>query len=220
MRWSWLPALICLGVAAGPTAAEIPDAVLVLESLTAALPGQVPEAAPPLFVLMEDGRVFVGGTRGMAAGRLEKTDTKELDSKVSRVRRITGLGASVTIGPGVRRQRLLLHKSAPIVIQGDPSGAPASLKPLAVLLEDLERFDHPSLKPYAPTSFIVRAREGTLPGGCRTWSFPFPLAQALASGQVVPAAGRWPTGANPASVCEGKARYVVTVRPLLPGERP
>jgi hypothetical protein len=126
----------------------------------------------------------------------------------------------VTIGPGARKLRLSMHKSPPIVVQGDPSGAPANLKPLASLLEDLERFDTPGLKPYAPVGFVLRAREGTLPGGCKSWSFPVPLAQALAAGQVVSAAGRWPTGANPASVCEGKARYVVTLRPLLPGERP
>ena len=30
----------------------------------------------------------------------------------------------------------------------------------------------------------------------------------------------WPTGALPASVCAGDKRFVVTLRPLLPGERP
>jgi hypothetical protein len=30
----------------------------------------------------------------------------------------------------------------------------------------------------------------------------------------------WPTGAAPASVCAGDKSYVVTLRPLLPGEKP
>jgi len=30
----------------------------------------------------------------------------------------------------------------------------------------------------------------------------------------------WPTGAAPAAVCDGDRRFVVTLRPLLPGERP
>ena len=38
---------------------------------------------------------------------------------------------------------------------------------------------------------------------------------------VTPAeAAAWPTGAMPASVCSGDRRYVVTLRPLLPGEQP
>lgn len=209
----------CLGVGVAALA-DIPEAVLVLESLTASVPGQVPEAAPPLLVLMEDGRVFVGGSRSVAAGKLEKVDTKDLDTKIARVRKLAGLGPSVTLGPGPRKLRLLMRKSMPIVVQGDSAGAPSNLKPLAVLVDDLERFDHPSLRPFSVTSFVLRAREGRLPGGCRPWTFSVPLAQALASGQLVPSAGNWPTGGNPASVCEGKGRYVVTLRPLLPGERP
>jgi hypothetical protein len=40
--------------------------------------------------------------------------------------------------------------------------------------------------------------------------------------QAVPAAdfASWPTGAAPASVCAGDKKYVVTLRPLLPGEKP
>jgi hypothetical protein len=52
---------------------------------------------------------------------------------------------------------------------------------------------------------------------------PEPLAQSVFAPREVPARGHgdWPTGAVPASVCtdDGK-HYVVTFRPLLPGERP
>ena len=34
------------------------------------------------------------------------------------------------------------------------------------------------------------------------------------------AAATWPTGAVAASVCAGDKRYAVTLRPLLPGEKP
>jgi len=30
----------------------------------------------------------------------------------------------------------------------------------------------------------------------------------------------WPTGGAPGAVCDGDRRFVVTLRPLLPGERP
>jgi hypothetical protein len=205
---------------AGPASAEIPEAQLVLETLTASTPGLVAEAAPPVFVLLEDGRFFVGGTRSVAGGRLERTDLKDLDNKIARVRKLSGLGASVTLGPGPKKQRLVIRKNPAIVIQGDPASAPANLKPLAALVEDLERFDHESLRPFRPTSYVLRAREGTLPGGCRAWTFSVPLAQALGVGQLVANPGNFPTGAHAASVCDGKNRYVVTLRPLLPGERP
>jgi hypothetical protein len=48
------------------------------------------------------------------------------------------------------------------------------------------------------------------------------LADALAAPNVVPAESvtGWPTGATPAQVCSGDKTYVVTLRPLVPGERP
>jgi hypothetical protein len=65
-------------------------------------------------------------------------------------------------------------------------------------------------------------REARLVGGCREWTFPFPLASAQAAPRTVSAseAEGWPTGALPASVCADDKRYAVTLRPLLPGELP
>jgi hypothetical protein len=108
------------------------------------------------------------------------------------------------------------------ILTGDPTDPPASLQPLAALVLDLARFQHPSLHPYAPTSFSMSAKEGTLAGGCRPWLLPEPLAESIFAPRVVPAKGHgdWPTGAIPASVCIEDKHYVVTFRPLLPGERP
>jgi len=219
MRGVALGLALSLGLAV-PTAAEVTGAVLVLESLTAPLPGQVPEASPPRFVLMDDRRVFVGGTSSVAAATLEGREVKELERQISRIRKLPGLGASAVLGPGPARRRLLLDKGPAIVVQGDPAGAPANLRPLAELIQELERFDHATLRPYRPVSYLLRAREGALPGGCRSWTLQVSLAQAVAARQVVPSAGTWPTGAAAASVCEGQRRYAVTHRPLLPGERP
>jgi hypothetical protein len=76
----------------------------------------------------------------------------------------------------------------------------------------------------------MTVREGRAAGGCRTWGFAFPIAEALAGPRTVTAeeAKGWPTGARPAHVCEDAAgpsttparRYLVTLRPLVPGERP
>jgi hypothetical protein len=68
----------------------------------------------------------------------------------------------------------------------------------------------------------LRVREEALPGGCRAWKLPFPPTEALDAARSVPASGLpdWPTGAVAASVCAGEKRYAVTLRPLLPGERP
>jgi hypothetical protein len=67
-------------------------------------------------------------------------------------------------------------------------------------------------------------REGRLVGGCRSWGFTFPIAAALAGPRLIspPEAVGWPTGAVPASVCAADTdqRYIVTLRPLLPGEQP
>jgi hypothetical protein len=221
-------AAFLLQLAAGPAAAasDIPKAVVVVESLTAALPDQVPEAAPPRFVLLEDGQVFVGGTSRLAAGRLSKTEAKDIEARVVAVRQLPGFGASVTLGAGPQRYRLRLRKGGAqdITVAGDPAGpeAPANLQPVAALLNQLLSFDHPSLRPYRPASYAVIAREGKIAGGCRRWTFPDPVSESLFAPRTVPAAGAegWPTGAVPASVCAGDKTYVVALRPLLPGERP
>jgi hypothetical protein len=222
----WI-ALLALGLALGAAragAGDVPRAVVVLEALTASLPDQVPEAAPPRFALLEDGQVFVGGTSRLAAGRLTKAEAKEIEARVVAVRQAPGFGAVVSLGPGAQRFRLRLRKggSQDITVTGDPGSPAAAPALLAVLLRDLLRFDHPSLRPYRPASYGVIAREGKLPGGCRRWTFPEPVADSVFAPGTVPAAAaeNWPTGATPASVCAEDKTYVVALRPLLPGESP
>ena len=49
-----------------------------------------------------------------------------------------------------------------------------------------------------------------------------PGAEAVSGPRAVGASDAfdWPSGAVPAAVCEGERRFVVTLRPLVPGERP
>jgi hypothetical protein len=216
---------IVLALGASVSAAgEIPKAVVVLEGSTAPLPDEVAEAAPPRFALLEDGQVFVGGTSRLAAGRLTKTETRAIESRVAALRQLPGFGPSISLGPGPQRYRLLLRKggSQDVTVTGDPGQPPLGLQPLGTLLQDLLRFEHPSLRPYQPTAYAVIAREGKLAGGCRRWTFAEPLAESLFAPLTVPAsaAETWPTGATPASVCAEDKAYVVALRPLLPGEKP
>jgi hypothetical protein len=217
-------ALLALPMAASAAAAEIPRAVVVLEAGGAPLPGQVPEAAPPRFVLLEDGQVFVGGTHGLFTARLAGREQKDLDRRLSDVRKLPALAGVVTVGPGTAVRRLLLRKGRPLdmKIEGDLAAATPALQPLAALVLDLERFHHPGLRPYAPAQLALSAREGSLPGGCRSWTRAEPLAGSVFAPRAVAAADflSWPTGAAPAAVCAGDKKYVVTLRPLLPGEKP
>ena len=194
MRRALLAALVA-GSAIGPLhAGEIPGAVIVLETAPGT-PGSDPSSAPPRFVLLKDGQVFVSGTTLVEAGRLEKGDAQAIVKRASALRKLPGIGAAVVFGGAPERvARLALFEDDPLEITatGDPANAPAALAPLAILLGELLRFHHPSLKPYSPTSYAVRAREAV----------------------------SWPTGAMPASVCVDDRRYAVTLRPLLPGEHP
>jgi len=151
-----LLALPCLAVVVAPSvrAFEIPEAVLVLESLTAALPDQFAESAPPRFVLLEDGTVFVGGTSQVLTGKLAGRDLKDLDRRLGEVRKLPGLAGTVTLGPGRGRFRMLLRKGRPLLmtIEGDPEQAAPPLAPLGALVRDLLRFDHPVLQGYEPTA--------------------------------------------------------------------
>ena len=205
-------------------ASEIPKAVVVLEGLTAPLPDQVPEAEPPRFALLEDGQVFVGGTSRLAAGRLTKPETKAIEARVGALRQLPAFGPSVALGAGPQRYRLMLRKggSQDVMITGDPAQAPPGLEPLGSLLQDLLRFEHPTLRPWQPAAYAVIARDGKLAGGCRRWTFAEPVTESLFAPRTVPAseAETWPTGATPASVCVDDKTYVVALRPLLPGERP
>jgi hypothetical protein len=207
-----------------PAAAEIPNATVVLEVPVAVQPGDVPQAAPPRFVLMEDGTLYVGGTRDVRVGKLESAEVKDLERRIAEVRKLPLTGV-MTIGPGNERRRLFLKKGRPLdmTLSGDPSDPPASLRGLAALIADLARFSHPSLRQYEPSAFAMSAQEGALAGGCRPWTLPESLAESVFAPRVVPATGHgdWPTGSVPASVClENGKHYVVTFRPLLPGERP
>jgi hypothetical protein len=213
----------CL-LAAAPALSDVPGAVVVLESFAPAFPDQVPEAAPPRFVLMETGAVYVGGTSEIVAGQLPKSDYKALLNRVDAVRKLPALAGRVEMGPGASRFRLILRRGRPIdmTISGDPQQAGKAYQPLASLLMDLMAFDHESLRPYPAEQFALRTKEGALPGGCRAWHLTEPPSMAAFAPRVVPAAAAsgWPTGANPASVCDGDKRYIVSFRPLLPGETP
>jgi hypothetical protein len=219
-----LPALLLGLVTALPLAAgEIPGAVLALEAAPGT-PGSDASGAPPRFVLLKDGRVFVGGSALLEAGRLEKSEAQALLKRAAALRKIQGLGSQISLGGSadrVVRLRLLEDEPLEIVVTGD-APAPAPLAPLVTLLRDLAAFHHPSLRPYAPSSYSLSVREARLSGGCRAWSLPFPITDALAGPRALPAveAASWPTGAMPASVCVEDRHYVVTLRPLLPDERP
>jgi hypothetical protein len=225
-------ALLTLAASPLAVAGDIPGAAIVLEA-TPGTPGSDPSAAPPRFVLLKDGQVFVGGTERLEAGRLEKREASALLKRAEAVRKLPGrasapgTGSLVPLGGDPSRTlrlRILEGKPFEVVATGDPAQAPPGLAPLSALLTDLLRYYHPSLRPYAPTSYAMTVREARLVGGCRPWRFPFPITEALASPRTVSAAeaAGWPTGARPASVCAGESdrRYAVTLRPLLPGERP
>ena len=218
--------LLCaLAVSGAAAAGEVREAVAVLEVFTRTLPHHVPEAAPPRFALLEDGQVFVGGTRSLQAGKLSSREIRDLEKRLSDVRKLPGMAGQIELGPGERRHRLRLFKGGrplDLTVTGDPAKARAEMRPLAALLADLERFTHPSLRAYEPEAYAFSAREGTLRGGCRQWRGSPSVAESVFAPVAVPAAAvaGWPTGATPASVCAGDRSYVVTFRPLLPGEQP
>lgn len=219
-----LLALIGLTVGSAANAGEIPEATLVLEGATG-LPGSLPAAAPPRFVLRRDRQVFIGGSEAIYAGQLSKDETKQLENRVKQLRKAGLLEPSVSFGPDTTlryRLRILKDGARDVVMSGDPKTAPPELQSLASLVTDLLNFDHPSLRPWAPTTYALSAREGVLLGGCREWLLPVPFEDVLAAPRPLAAddADRWPAGANPASVCYRGEHYVVTLRPLLPGEQP
>jgi hypothetical protein len=217
---------LLLGGPPGAAAGEVRDAVAVLDVFSAALPHYVPEAAPVRFALLQDGRVFVGGSRTLFAGTLSPREARDLERRFADLRKLPGIAGAITIGPGDRRQRLRLFKGGrplDLTITGDPADPRPGLAPLGALLADLERFWHPSLRPYEPQAYALSAREGTLRGGCRRWTAEAPsVAESVFAPVGVKAdlARGWPTGATPASVCSGDRTYVVTLRPLLPVEQP
>lgn len=210
-------ALAAAGTASGD---DPPEAVLILESTGDLRPGEDPQGQPPRFLILRDGRFFLAGTRAVFAGRLDSREMKALDKRVAAARKAAGAGnAGVAFDHTSARHRLRALRGKPFeaTATGNPTRAPARLKPLADLVRDLQAFEHPTLAPFAPESYRLFARSATLPGGCRRW--PRPAAPPDAP-QVVSAAGfpGWPTGVTPASVCHAGRRFAVTLRPLLPGE--
>ena len=225
MRGSRAAVLLLAGtLAPGAAGAEIPKAVVVLERLSEPAPGAVVEGAPPRFVLLEDGQVFVGGSREMLTAKLAGGELKALERRIADVRKLPGLSGNVTLGPGQTKHRLLLRRGRPIqmTVSGDPAQSPPALRALGDLLLDLPRFEAPGLRPYQPTHYAMSAREGTLPGGCRPWPFPDPPDRLAFVPRVMAASEvrGWPSGSMPAAVCANDKRYVVMLRPLLPGETP
>lgn len=224
-----LPALLVAACSAPALAAdafgagEIADARVILELRPPARPGFVPEALPPRFVLMDDGRVFVGGHAGLASVRLDKSELKALDKRLQQLKRMPGIGTSVSFGPGDTRYRLRVPKERiDVLATGDPARAPIEVRVLSALVADLAAFDHAGLQPLVPAQYLATAREETLAGGCRAWGSWPAMDEIAAEARVVPseAVVGWPTGAVAASVCEGGRHYALTLRPLLPGERP
>jgi hypothetical protein len=220
MRLFWTAAAL---LAATPLTAGVPaDTIVAFWTTAPARRGEIPEGMPVRFALQEDGRVFVGGSREIAVGRPENKDVKAIEKQLERVRKLPVFAGPQTLGPGDDVYRLTIRKAGDIVAKGDPARASGALRPLAQLIEMLMAFEHASLRPYAPTTLLVAARETPLPGGCRRWTFPVALTDVLKEPRVVAAAqaAGWPTGSAPAVVCDGSRRYAVTLRPLMPGETP
>ena len=216
--------LVSVLAAAPARAGDIPEATLVLEAMDDLSEG-VSSAAPPRFVLRLDNQVFVGGSARVYSGLLDKDAAKALERRVKELRKAGVLDAPASFGgdPSKRyRLRLSEDGGRDLLITGDPAQAPPALQGLAALITDLLRFDHPSLRPWQPAEYAVSAREGTLVGGCREWLLPLSFDAVLAGSQRIAAdeVDRWPAGSDPASVCVNDLHYVVTFRPLLPGEQP
>jgi hypothetical protein len=216
-------ALVVAATSPASHAGEVSDAVLTVEAVSALSGDNVAAALPLRFVLLENGQVFVGGTSQLLVGKLSKEETSALERRMSEVRKLPGLSSTVTFGPGPG-VRLAFRTSKPleVLVQGDPAAAPPGLLPLASLVKDLVRFGHASLRPYEPSGYALGVHEGKIAGGCRSWTLPVALAEAAAAPRFLAAASAtgWPTGATPAQVCSGDKTYVVTLRPLVPGEKP
>jgi hypothetical protein len=216
--------LLLLAAPASARAGELQDAVLVLQA-SPGTPGAEKTAAPVRFALLKDGRVFVGGTSVVEAGQLERREASALRKQAENLTRLAGFSEAISLeGDASRsvRLRLLEGRRFDLTVTGDLGTARGTLAPVASFLSDLMGFDHPSLRPFVPARYGLGVREATLVGGCRSWAFSVPIADALGGRNTVPAseAEGWPTGALPASVCVGNRRYVVTLRPMLPGEQP
>ncbi len=198
------------------------ERALVVVEAAPGTPGSVDWGAPPRFVLMDDGQVFVGGTWRVETAQLDKEELRALRKRIEEARKLVekGGGPPEPAAAGAIRVRFPGDEPREFVL--DPSAAQGAPQALVALVTELVRYDHPALVPFSPSSYALTARSRTLIGGCRPWTLSFPIERALAAPVTVPAAEvfGWPTGALPASVCVGERRYAVTLRPLLPGEQP
>ncbi len=203
--------------AAGPA-----EALVVLRVTPPSTLDRLYTSAPLRFALLKGGQFYIGGTTTMASGLLTDRERKDLEKRTKKVLKLKDVAAEVRLGPGETRYELTLGDKTPrsFVAVGDPAAAPASLRELGSLIETLAAFDHVAIRPYAPQRFALSARVGGLPGGCRAWTFARSLEAVLAAPSVVSAgaARSWPWGVSAASVCHEGKRYVVTLRPLVPGE--
>jgi hypothetical protein len=214
----WVPGRSAL-LAAG----EVADALVVLEAATPFASGQNWSAAPLRFVLLQDGQVFAGGSQALLAGRLEKAEVKALEAQLDVVRKLPGLASVVGFGGEEPSFRLRVTKGKPLDLRvtGDPDKASAAFRPLADLLRQLLRFDHPSLRPFTPAQLQLRGHEATRPGGCRLWTLVATPTEAAAGATIASsAASSWLPGVSTTSVCVGDKRYELQLRPLVPGESP
>ena len=127
----------------------------MLEANTPFSSGQDWSAAPLRFVLLQDGSVFLGGSKDLLAGHLEKAEIKALEAQIEAVRKLPGLASVTAFGGDEPAFRLRVSKGKPLDLRitGDPAECrPAPCVPWPSLLEQLLRFDHSSLRPYAEAS--------------------------------------------------------------------
>jgi hypothetical protein len=201
----------------------IKDGELRLDVITPGAFEQMPEAAPPRFVLLEDGRFFVGGSSAIASGQLDGNEHKSLRKMVESILKRKDLAANIELGPGETQYRLAFRKGEPITATGDPRNAPyGAARDVARLVLTLLEFDHVTLTPIEPEQLLLIVHQGEdLRGGCRPWTLPVTPLDALPAPRLVNASDvvGWPRGSTPASVCAQGKLYVVGLRPLLPVER-
>lgn len=234
-----LSAIVLLAALAATGAAEVPGALIVLDVPFTTRAGQVADAAPARFVLLADGRAFIGGAADVEFVQLDKAALEALRREAAALRQ-PGKGKKArslpwlsgprtwSFGPGEQRARISFAADAeaklpPLTLEtsGDPASAPEALRPLADMVGRLSNFYHPHLRPYRPAEYRLSVSEGSMNGGCRPpGSLQGHLDAAAFRPVTVPAsaANGWPHGATAALVCREGKRMIVTLRPLLPGE--